>query len=345
MRLLLITQTIDREDSALGFFHRWVIEFARQFDSVSVICLREGSHALPENVRVYSLGKEKGISRLGYLRRFYSLIFSLRGDYDAVFVHMNPEYVVLGGLFWRLWRKKVVLWYLHKSVDLKLRAATLFAHVVATGSKESFRIPSGKVQIIGHGIDVDQFAPREAKETSEIFSIVTAGRISPSKDYETLLRAVADVPRAELTVIGAPATESDVKYESALKVLVESLGLEEKVVFRGPVSHDDVVGFICSADVFVNTSKTGSLDKAVLEAMSCGVPPLTSNTAFADMLGPYGLMFREGDAGDLAAKLSGLEAQKLELPSLGMRLRDIVVRHHGLPQLVGKIKQIYETGR
>ena len=70
MRLLICTQAIDKNDPILGFFHRWVIEFAKHFEHISVICLREGTHTLPENVSVYSLGKEGGESSIG--TDFYS---------------------------------------------------------------------------------------------------------------------------------------------------------------------------------------------------------------------------------------------------------------------------------
>jgi len=58
MKLLITTQTIDKNDPILGFFHGWVKEFSKHFEEINVICLKEGEHNLPENVHVYSLGKE-----------------------------------------------------------------------------------------------------------------------------------------------------------------------------------------------------------------------------------------------------------------------------------------------
>ena len=56
-RLLITTQAVDLDDPVLGFFHRWIEEFAKHCESISVICLKEGRHDLPDNVHVYSLGK------------------------------------------------------------------------------------------------------------------------------------------------------------------------------------------------------------------------------------------------------------------------------------------------
>ena len=144
LRLLITTQAVDLDDPVLGFFHRWVEELARHCEHISVICLKEGRHSLPANVTVYSLGKsaqgrpasgwERFWLRIHYTFRFYRYIWSLRRDYDAVFVHMNPEYIVLGGVFWRLLGKRIGLWYVHKSVTLRLRIAVFFAHAAFTAS-------------------------------------------------------------------------------------------------------------------------------------------------------------------------------------------------------------------
>ncbi len=83
--------------SRLGFFHRWIVEIAKRCDSVHVICLKEGRHQLPANVTVHSLGKEGGTLSRQYVTRFYRYIWRYRKEYDSVFVHMNSEYVCLGG--------------------------------------------------------------------------------------------------------------------------------------------------------------------------------------------------------------------------------------------------------
>lgn len=342
MRILITTQTVDKNDPALGFFHEWIAEFSRAFDSVTVVCLKEGVHELPANVRVLSLGKEKGSSRLGYVARFYHHVIARLDDYDGVFVHMNPEYVALGGLLWRMLGKKVVLWYLHKSVDLKLRVAERLAHAIATGSAESFRLESDKVHVLGHGIDTELFSPGAERPAGGPLSVVTVGRISPSKDYETLIEAIALSRDAILSIVGAPATEADREYETRLRRFVSEHGLSGRVRFEGSTSHGEVPDVLRAADVFVNMSKTGSLDKAVLEAMACGLPAVSSNEAFANMLRPFGLTFSEGNASALATVLDRLSADRQGLRSLGARLRDIVVTHHGLPRLVGAIKELYE---
>src|SRR5581483_12297211 len=89
MKLLILTQKVDKNDPVLGFFHGWLREFANHFEFITVIALGVGEYELPQNVRVLSLGKESGVSKLKYLSRFYKYIWQERKNYEKVFVHMN----------------------------------------------------------------------------------------------------------------------------------------------------------------------------------------------------------------------------------------------------------------
>jgi glycosyltransferase involved in cell wall biosynthesis len=189
MRLLICTQKVDQNDPILGFFHAWVAKLAERAESIEVVCLERGDFNLPANVRVYSLGKESGHSRVKYLFKFYKLIFKLRNKYDTAFVHMNPEYVVLGGIFWKLFNKKIALWYTHREVDLKLRVALKFVDVVFTASKESFRLKSSKVNVVGHGIDPSKF-PHVDSDFSLPIRILHLGRITKIKNIEVIINCV-----------------------------------------------------------------------------------------------------------------------------------------------------------
>src|SRR3989338_9057482 len=123
MRLLICTQAVDTTDPVLGFFHGWIVALAKHAEHVHVICLKKGEYRLPSNVLVHSLGKEEGRSLIKYTLRFYRSIWSLRNDYDSVFVHMNEEYVLLAGVFWRLLGKRIVLWRNHKKGSWRTRLA------------------------------------------------------------------------------------------------------------------------------------------------------------------------------------------------------------------------------
>ncbi|MFZ2500791.1 MAG: glycosyltransferase family 4 protein [Minisyncoccia bacterium] len=268
MRLLIITQVVDIEDSFLGFFVRWLEEFSKHTKQVEVICLREGKHNLPENVRVHSLGKDAGVSRLKYTFNFYKYIWSLRHEYDAVFVHMNPEYVVLGGLLWRVLNKKIALWYTHKSVDTKLRLATFLSNIIFTASKESFRLASSKVHVMGHGIDTDFFSPDPGVVRGDW--ILSVGRLSVSKRHDLAIQRATQEGRM-LRIAG------DGPERARLEAVADELNA--RVQFLGGLTQGQLRDEYRSAKYFIHTSETGSLDKVVLEALACGLPIVTNDPA------------------------------------------------------------------
>ncbi|MFH1704400.1 MAG: glycosyltransferase, partial [Patescibacteria group bacterium] len=318
--LLVVTQTVDLDDPVLGFFHRWLELLAEKTERLTIICLREGRHTLPKNVLVLSLGKETGPSRLKYVRLFYSYIFRYRRAYDGVLVHMNTEYAVLGGLFWRLMRKRVLLWYVHKSVTRKLRLAVELVHGVLTASKESFRLSSPKVRIIGHGVDTEIFTPTDVQVAPlQELRLLTVGRISESKDVRTLINAV-EILRSNggvvtLDIAGDSATDADKVYLQGLRDFVDNQNLQESVHFLGPVNYSALPALYRSHTIFVHASRTGSVDKTVLEALACGLPVVTSSEAFVEGFAPYVKRFPQGDAEALAETIKLLLNAETVLPN------------------------------
>lgn len=313
MKLLIITQKVNQNDPILGFFHRWIEEFAKHFSAVTVICLEEGEHHLPENVKALSLGKENGDSKLMYIVRFYKYIWNERKNYDIVFVHMNPEYVVLGGWLWKLWHKKIALWYVHRAVNLKLRVAEKCADTIFTSSKESFGIESSKVHFVGHGIDVEKFE-RETAVSYEPLVIASIGRITKIKHLEVVFRAVKKLRERgvhvqALNLVGAPVTDEDARY----KIYLESLAREFKI--------DDVVHWLgirpseraySEASLTINATPNGGMDKVVLESLAAGRAVFTSNSAFKNIFGdeaPH-FVFAFNDADDLANKIESFLKMK-----------------------------------
>ena len=354
MKILFITQKVDQNDDILGVYHRWIDGVAKHFDKVSVICLYKGQVALPENVSVYSLGKELAVSsRWRYVWRFWKLIWQLRHDYDRVFVHMNPEYVVLGGPFWKLSGKKIVLWYAHYLSNLKLRIATLFSDKIVTSIRMAFPFPSSKLEVLQQGIDTDLFSPvKTFRSPSDPFAVLFLGRIAPVKNLDVLIEAFQLARQRgpiRLSVVGAPTVgrPAEQRYYAEMKQLASGLGLAGMVNFQSPVANKNTPAIYRKHDLFVNLTVTGSFDKSTLEAMACGIPVLVSNLAFHDILGPEladRLIFKEGDCRDLADKISRIAALSAEdRQKIGDSLREVVVRQHGLGRLVARLTESIRT--
>jgi len=288
MRLLIVTQKVDKNDDNLGFFHRWILEFAKHYEFVTVIALGVGKYDLPENVKVLSLGKDTGASKIKYIFNFYKYIWSERKNYDTVFVHMNPVYVVLSGWLWKLWNKRVGLWYTHKSVDMKLRIAEKFTDNIFTASDRSFRLDSKKLHVMGHGIDQNEFDGEELQIKSDKINILHVGRITRSKNIHLFVEFAEILKnkgiKFQVNIVGSVITTEDKKYLEKLEKNILEKELTEYFNFVGAVSPNKAKLSYRKNNIFINLSDTGSMDKTVLEAMVSDIQVLVSNEAFENIL-------------------------------------------------------------
>lgn len=331
MKLLILTQKIDLNDGVLGFMHGWVEEFAKHYERVIVICLQKGEYDLPENVKILSLGKEKKQSKINYVVNFYKYIWQERKNYDIVFAHMNSEYVVLAGLLWKIWRKKIALWYTHKRVDFKLRLAEKLSDIIFTASNKSFRLKSKKVKVMGHGIDIERFVP--ALEPVKEKIILSVDRISPTKNQLEIIKLFSAAKEkfadSRLYLVGAPALATDENYFNELKQYVKNNNLTEQVKFYGAIANKDMPNFYRQAKVFINLSSTGSLDKTILEAMACNLPVVTTNEALKNIL----------PVKNYCQNLNIAEQRVIEFlqQDKAVNYRDIVVSGHSLKSLIVNI--------
>lgn len=330
MKLLIITQKVDRTDDNLGSFHRWIEECAKRVEHVSVITNVVGPTSLPSNVSLFSLEKDRGIGKVRRAWKFLSLFSREFAASDAVFFHMIPEFVLAASPFLISSRKPSALWYVHKSVTWKLRWAETLAHFIVTASPLSFRYPSKKVIYTGHAIDTEYFTPIASSRKEAGIRMLTVGRMSPVKDIETMIQAASILKSTwdrpwSLSIVGGPAISRDHSYLDSLKGLVTSRGLEQFVHFAGAVPYMDIPGIYHEHDMFISMSTTGSIDKAVLEAMASGLTVITANEAFRDVIPEkYFLPLRSPEA--LAERIKALANENRP----NDELRRIVMEHHSI---------------
>lgn len=327
MRLLITTQAIDRNDPILGFFHRWVAEFAKHFEHVYVICLRKGEYDLPENVTVYSLGKEEGESRLKYIWNFYRTVYKLRGKYDAVFSHMNPHYITLAGPYWKLAGKPMFFWRNHARMNIMTRIAAFFAKQVFHTSPHACTARFKHAVQVPVGVDTDRFsfAPHTKGDVVKILSL---GRISPVKRLELLVEAMQHFSaQYELHIYG-DAPDHDRAYKEKLEDMAG-----DSVHFHPAVRNEDTPSVYGAHDIFVNLTSEGSMDKTVLEAGACGVQVVFMNTTFRDVFGTQGYV--EGDdAVPLAERIVSISAlEGSEDADMRMQARKHIEEGHSLKKL------------
>jgi len=342
MKVVFICQTVDRHDPILAVTVSWIKALASQpqVESVGVIALRKGTYSPPDNVTVHVI---KARSRLVTLVRFYQKVLSadLRKT-DCFFIHQGGPYPVLLLPLKLLMGKPIYQWKTHPHISPMMRFCARFCDAkVFTATKKSFPADLPNVKVVGHGIDTDEFCIRRKHKTDDL---VTVGRIAPVKRLDVAIKALARCNRRygtfyRLNVYG-PTLEKDREYREYLDALVKELELSEMVFFRGAVLQHELPNILNRCSLFLHFSRT-ALDKAVAEAMACGLPIISSNLIVKEIL-PEELrallIVPEEDIDKQAEQIHHvLSLDEGRLLDIGETLRTLVVRDHSLTALFDKI--------
>lgn len=285
MKLLVITQSVDIDDPVLGFFHGWIGALAPGFERIEVVCLRAGKHQLPPDVRVHSLGKERGaVSSMVYVFRFYWLLWKLRGSYDSVFVHMNQEYILLGGLVWKLSGKPIYMWRNHYSGNILTDVAALFCRNVFCTSRSSYTAKYKKTNFMPVGVDLAAFSPRPSS-TRVPRSVLFLARMAPSKRPDMALDALRLLREKGVLVTasfyGTPLPQDEEYYRGLIS---QAQAQNLPVTFYSGVPNHETPAIYAAHEVFVNCSPSGMYDKTIFEAAAMGALPIAVSKDYAAQL-------------------------------------------------------------
>lgn len=264
---------------------------------------------------------------------------------------MNPEYVVFGSLVWNLLGKKTSLWYAHGTVSTKLKLATIISSRIFTSTEKGFRINSPKRHIVGQGIDTDFFKSTTDKRPNDRLELLTVGRISPAKNLLFLISTCATLKQKGIpfhfTIVGEPQSYAEQAYKTQLLEYITEHNLESEVSLVGTVSQKDLPKTLTQHDVFISAGATGSLDKALLEAVACGIITLSSNEAFRDLVESEAelVCFSEGNEGELVELLCTIHADILQYALVQKSLTEKVKHAHSLQKFIPKLITHYESKR
>ena len=190
------------------------------------------------------------------------------------------------------------------------------------------------------GIDISRFVytPFENKERS---SILYVGRLSNEKRPQILIRACRKL-RARgvnfrLTLVGDGPLREEVTR------MVSDMGLDEMIIVRGHVPHEEIGKFYSKCGIFVLPSVREGVSVALLEALSSGCLCIVSDIDdnIEVMSRGRGITFRTDDEDDLvAALLWALQQPSSTISNITSKAREIIEGHYSLDAVGSTLKAI-----
>jgi len=227
---------------------------------------------------------------------------------------------------------------------LLLRFVTTLTDRYVCVSRDSARlaalqgVSSRKLCVVWNGIDTTRF---QAGRRSLEGPVVTVARLSPEKDIETLLRAVALAARTSPTLCLEVAGDGPCMAD--LRRLTDELRLNGRVQLLGQVR--EVPQLLARAGVFVLPSRTEGISLTLLEAMASGLPVVTTRVGGNPEVvedGVTGVLVPPGDPAALAGSLLRLWNEPEERRRLGNDGRSRVEEHFDIRRMVAKYQHLYE---
>lgn len=230
---------------------------------------------------------------------------------------------------------------------IAFRLATRMTDRVVCVSRDSASItrtagvPPGRIRTLLNGIDVSRF-----RSTSQAVDgpALAVGRLSPEKDFATLIRAAAIAYGKDKTFRLEIAGDGVCMME--LRKLIEELRLEGAVRLLGQVQ--DIPSLLSRASVFTLSSLTEGIPLTILEAMASGLPIVATRVGgnpevVAD--GETGLLVAPGNAEVLASALLEVWRDPAKRRAMGAAGRVRVETHFDVRQMVAAYEKLYAEGQ
>lgn len=171
-------------------------------------------------------------------------------------------------------------------LEIEERIARAATHIVATATAEAFELvrlgaSRSDITVVPCGVDLSQFSalgPSEPRDRRK-HRVVCLSRLVERKGIGDVIAALKLLPNTELIVAGGPDRDALWNDPEAVRLrdIATSLGVADRVQFRGRVERTAVARLLRSADVVVCYPWYEPFGIVPLEAMACGVPVVVSS--------------------------------------------------------------------
>jgi glycosyltransferase involved in cell wall biosynthesis len=240
--------------------------------------------------------------------------------------------------------------YLDRKIyNKKFRHACDISDVVVAISEETKRdleqhyfVPESKIRVIYQSCDERFRREMTEREIQAVLQkhqlpseyILYVGTIEERKNLLTIVKALKEVPEIPLVVVGNRKS-----YFEKVKAYVDSNGLSARVHFPENVGNDDLPAIYRGAKIFVFPSFFEGFGIPIIEAMSCGVPVITSKGGcFPEAGGPDSIYVDPTSPAEMADAIRELLRSEQLRSSVAARGLQYVKRFH--PELI--VKQLMD---
>jgi glycosyltransferase involved in cell wall biosynthesis len=213
---------------------------------------------------------------------------------------------------------------------------------------------AAKVVLVRHGVNTDLFRPCNTGTLRERLGvahdellIAFGGRLTPRKGIPDLLSACAGLRATYPTMrvlLAGTVNSSDRSYASTLVDRARELEIEDNVIFDERVGRAEMPAVFCAADIVVQPSHAEGLGLAVLEAMSCGRPVVTTDIEATHEIAMNADVLVRCPVNapvPLASAVAELWEDRPRRLKLGARAREHVLAHYSESRMIAATEEVF----
>ena len=222
-------------------------------------------------------------------------------------------------------------------------AAKKYDHVILVDPTQrpyfsEYGIPEDRTTVIRNGVNTDLFRPPRSKIHDDgVIDFVYVGRLSLDKGVNILLDAFkeyhAQNRSSRLTLIG----------DGMLKFQLDGCVEDGSIRWLGPMQHERIASVLQKMDVFVIPQNIGGLGLSVLEAMSSGLPVVTTGIGETLRLlsEKEGILVEPHNVKDVVKAMTLLGESEDLRRTMGQNCRKKVVRDYSWSSQLESIEGVY----
>lgn len=283
-----------------------------------------------------------------YLKSIFYLLFK---DYDLIHAHYG-FHSALPALFLKF-RPLIVTFHRGDALDepkrnllyhwLQKSTVKKATHIIAVSNeiKEVLISQLGaqrhKISVISCGVDTSVFKSMDIKIRKELglpeakSIVLFVGSLSSRKGIDIVYKCANALPDVLFVLIG----ESEEKRKREVP---------PNCILVGAKPHYEIPKWLNAADIFLLPSRSEGVPVSLLEALSCGIPAITSSVGgIPDVMedGKTGCVCEDGD--EIIIKIKQLLSSSAQREIMSKYARAIMIKRFDNSIITDKIKKVYEN--
>jgi glycosyltransferase involved in cell wall biosynthesis len=168
-----------------------------------------------------------------------------------------------------------------------------------------FNVNQKNINVINNGLDIDTFIPYKNIKRDPFRLITSASADVALKGLDYSLKSLAILsktfPEISLLVIG------QLKKDGHTSRLIEELGIGARIIFKTGLTKEEIAKEYASSSVAIVSSLYEGFGYPVIEAMSCEVPLIATNTSsIPELVGDFATLIPPMNENDLSEAIKNI---------------------------------------